>query len=81
MDLILKQSLRYIVKQGSVLNPVLFSIYVNDLYDTIKFLYDFTLNKDLKEICFWLNANKISCYIGKKEVILDKAKYKLVIRN
>ena len=34
------------------------------------------LNKDLKELSFWLNANKIALNVGKTEVILFKTKHK-----
>ena len=34
------------------------------------------LNKDLKEISSWLNANKIALNVAKTEVILFKAKHK-----
>ena len=35
-----------------------------------------SLNKDLKELSFWINANKIALNIAKTEVILFKTKYK-----
>ena len=35
-----------------------------------------TLNKDLKQLALWLNANKISLNIVKKEAILFKPKNK-----
>ena len=34
------------------------------------------LNKDLKEISSWLNANKIALNVAKTEVILFKTKHK-----
>ena len=34
------------------------------------------LNKDLKELSFWLNANKIALNVAKTEVILFKTKHK-----
>ena len=34
------------------------------------------LNKDLKELSFWLNANNIAIYVAKTEVILFKSKHK-----
>ena len=35
-----------------------------------------SLNKDLKELSFWLSANKIALNVAKKEVILFKTKHK-----
>ena len=37
---------------------------------------DRSLNKDLKELSFWLNANKIALNVAKTEVILFKTKHK-----
>ena len=35
-----------------------------------------SLNKDLKELSFWLNANKVALNVAKAEVILFKTKHK-----
>ena len=35
-----------------------------------------SLNNDLKELSFWLNANKIALNVAKTEVILFKTKHK-----
>ena len=35
-----------------------------------------SLNKDLKELSFWLNANKIALHVAKTEVILFKTEHK-----
>ena len=35
-----------------------------------------SLNKDLKKLSFWLNANKVALNVAKTEVILFKTKHK-----
>ena len=89
------------VPQGSVLGPLLFLIYINDLHKAIKYsktchFADDTailyanrslkqlqkhVNIDLKLLCKWLKANKISLNASKTELNIFRNPHKIINFN